>query len=617
MIIFYLFIYLQLSQDIPLDKICKACVDTLEAFYKLHLVATSSQDRILEALSIKDVEFVDNPKELLNDEEVVIEFLNVDVESEDERLDEDYCRESSPESFKEIHELSCEEVALECNFCSKIYKRETHLRRHIEKHHQDGTVKKAKGLKNLAACELCGKHFTDKGQYKEHLREVTCVSKTSPECRFCKEVFNEVRQLKNHLKNNHPKGREHFCSICFKSFPTVSNRNSHLQSHNSDNTVTCSMCGQGFKSILYLRKHQKAIHTKVENVCLICDRKFDTQQKFDYHLKTHEAVKRYKCPHQGCDKSFMQHHHLENHKTTHSGVSKYLCFKCGKEFKQDCNLKAHLKIHEADGERSFDCSYPECGKTFKLSSSFRCHQKTHEKGFHSCPECGKKFAQRSSLRAHFQTHFRDPENRPFKCNHPNCTRSFYQERSIKYHKSTAHGIGEPIVKKELAPTYFCDFCQKSFQLQSLLKRHILIHIEEEKATRKHKCDKCEASFKRPEHLRLHINSVHLKFKPYKCEFPDCERSFAQIGDRNVHMKIHSDDKPHVCSICRKAFRLAKGLRAHEKVHVRRKMQESQLGDARQMEKVATEVDSHEKQGNVAVFNETSNAQIVFLLTSLP
>lgn len=133
---------------------------------------------------------------------------------------------------------------------------------------------------------------------------------------------------------------------------------------------------------------------------------------------------------------------------------------------------------------------------------------------------------------------------------------------------TLHGIGERVARKHSNEQFCCDICQKEFKLQSLLKRHILTHIEEEQAKRKHKCDSCEASFKRPEHLKLHVNSVHLKYKPHQCGFPGCDKSFTQIGDRNVHMKIHTDDKPHSCSICQKAFRLMKGLKAHEKIHAK-------------------------------------------------
>lgn len=568
--------------------ICKSCLNILEAFENFHQVAVSSQETILKALTSEKTNKAFDEKALVSCTEkavtsfndshetmIQVEFLSVENEIEVVdacELSNDETEQIATESYENARQEPRNELfVLECNFCSKTYKRESHLKRHIEKLHKDGIVKISKKLENFL-CNLCGKKFVKEDHYIEHVKKISCVPSITPSCRFCNENFLNIPKLQYHLSVIHPDGRKHWCQICFKFFPTASNKNSHMETHNPENSIICKECNQGFKSVLYLRKHQKTIHTKVEKVCRICDRKFESQQKFDYHVKSHDTVKRYKCDYEACDKSFMQHHHLQNHKTTHSGQSKYLCFKCGKEFKQDCNLKAHLKNHESEKEieKNFKCSYENCGKIFKSNSSLRSHKQTHQKLMNTqCPECGKKFAQKSSLRAHFQTHFRNPENKLFKCSQPNCDRSFYQERSLTYHARTTHGIGEPPAKKASNLTFFCDFCSEAFKLQSLLKRHLLTHIEEEMISRKHQCDKCEARFKRPEHLRLHINSVHLKHRPYKCE--KCDKSFTQVGDRNIHQKIHSNDRPHVC-FCLKAFRLAKGLKAHLKTHENSKIQ---------------------------------------------
>ena len=41
--------------------------------------------------------------------------------------------------------------------------------------------------------------------------------------------------LDKHLKEMHPIERPHMCPICKKTFQSVSNRNTHLQSHNKGN----------------------------------------------------------------------------------------------------------------------------------------------------------------------------------------------------------------------------------------------------------------------------------------------------------------------------------------------------------------------------------------------
>lgn len=108
--------------------------------------------------------------------------------------------------------------------------------------------------------------------------------------------------------------------------------------------------------------------------------------------------------------------------------------------------------------------------------------------------------------------------------------------------------------------YRCNVCNKGFKLPYSLTAHEKVHSEE----RKHVCMTCGNTFKRAEHLRIHINGVHLKRKPYECK--ECGKTFSQSGDRNIHMSRHTSVKPHKCVFCDKAFRLIKALRAHMRIH---------------------------------------------------
>lgn len=156
--------------------------------------------------------------------------------------------------------------------------------------------------------------------------------------------------------------------------------------------------------------------------------------------------------------------------------------------------------------------------------------------------------------------------RPFKCD--SCDRAFVQAQQLKYHRHSAHG-GPSLSKKEPPPKpssdgriypYCCSMCNKGFKLPSSLSSHMKIHNEE----RKHVCSQCGNSFKRAEHLRIHVNGVHLKKKPYTCEY--CPKTFAQSGDRNIHRLRHTHEKNHQCTYCKKMFRLPKALRAHSRIH---------------------------------------------------
>lgn len=138
--------------------------------------------------------------------------------------------------------------------------------------------------------------------------------------------------------------RPYPCHICRKTFQSVSNRNTHLQSHNqgtcisflisflifayTENSYKCGECGQGFKSKVYVNKHIKSVHTVAYHECTQCAAQFDSTAKYEYHMKSHDPNKKYKCKY--CEKSFLQHHHLSNHERTHTGIRPFLCNICGK-----------------------------------------------------------------------------------------------------------------------------------------------------------------------------------------------------------------------------------------------------------------------------------------------
>ncbi|MBW0495446.1 hypothetical protein O181_035161 [Austropuccinia psidii MF-1] len=49
------------------------------------------------------------------------------------------------------------------------------------------------------------------------------------------------------------------------------------------------------------------------------------------------------------------------------------------------------------------------------------------------------------------------------------------------------------------------------------------------------CGKC---FKRSEHLKRHVRSIHTNDKPYDCPWPTCFRSFSRHDNLNQHLRVH-------------------------------------------------------------------------------
>ncbi|KAK5848192.1 hypothetical protein PBY51_005827 [Eleginops maclovinus] len=101
--------------------------------------------------------------------------------------------------------------------------------------------------------------------------------------------------------------------------------------------------------------------------------------------------------------------------------------------------------------------------------------------------------------------------------------------------------------------YMCQVCQKTFQYQRMLNRHLKCHND----TKRHLCTFCGKGFNDTFDLKRHVRT-HTGVRPYKCTL--CEKAFTQRCSLESHMKkIHSvtqkyaykerRNKLYVCEEC--------------------------------------------------------------------
>ncbi|KAJ7052180.1 hypothetical protein C8F01DRAFT_931498, partial [Mycena amicta] len=53
-----------------------------------------------------------------------------------------------------------------------------------------------------------------------------------------------------------------------------------------------------------------------------------------------------------------------------------------------------------------------------------------------------------------------------------------------------------------------------------------------------KVDGCGKCFRRGEHLKRHIRSIHTHEKPFPCTFPTCDKFFNRHDNLLQHLKVH-------------------------------------------------------------------------------
>ncbi|KAL2079726.1 hypothetical protein ACEWY4_025470 [Coilia grayii] len=82
------------------------------------------------------------------------------------------------------------------------------------------------------------------------------------------------------------------------------------------------------------------------------------------------------------------------------------------------------------------------------------------------------------------------------------------------------------------PNFVCQVCQKTFQYQRMLNRHLKCHND----TKRHLCTFCGKGFNDTFDLKRHVRT-HTGVRPYKCNL--CEKAFTQRCSLESHMKkIH-------------------------------------------------------------------------------
>jgi len=95
---------------------------------------------------------------------------------------------------------------------------------------------------------------------------------------------------------------------------------------------------------------------------------------------------------------------------------------------------------------------------------------------------------------------------------------------------------------------------------------IFVSTQIETPKNKHFCEKCNKNFSTITNLKNHIMTIHEHNRPFKCPYPNCEKSYSIQSRLYSHIKIHSAVKPYICKICNKGFNEKGNLKTHQRFH---------------------------------------------------
>lgn len=219
-------------------------------------------------------------------------------------------------------ESSDEAECLRCPQCTQEFPTKKELINHTSIH---GKMRKSfRGLVNPIRpykCELCYKAFATEERLHRHMLVHGSDDSKPLQCDVCYKRFLNNSALACHIKVHSEEKKYYECPICKEGFDQIIPLKDHIHVHCVDGLYTCPSCQKSFEEYNQIRKHIRAFHSEKKYPCGQCDKIFPRPDKLKLHM------------------------------LRHSDHREFLCANCGKQFKRKDKLKEHMKrMHSAERE---------------------------------------------------------------------------------------------------------------------------------------------------------------------------------------------------------------------------------------------------------------------------
>jgi len=433
------------------------------------------------------------------------------------------------------------ELQYKCQKCDRFYSSKKSLDRHTSTHND-------KEFK----CDSCDKQFFCLDKLHKHINLHRTKEKPKPVlCKICNKSFRKIDTMVRHL-NTHKKAypKDVFCILkeIRDKRKLENNPDSFETSFTMDEDEEAAHEGQlQSENDGTTRELRKRNNTRVEQR----DLDLVNSDSSDDKTESFDDASLFNCKH--CNKSYRTERSLQRHLLVHD-EKKYVCNVCNMKFFRQDRLKSHMDRYGHDETKV--CSEPQKPpddkSAIKLINTWireELDSDNEGKGF-PCRICGKSYDTKKSLLKHqMNVHGRQDEcctNCGTVCN---CA---YKDQEKSNEKSKP---------------YTCEECNKSFEKEIKLHKHLRIHErakEQQDANfKRFLCHICSKTFRQNTGLMFHMRT-HTGYKPHVCKY--CGRGFTSNSNCINHERTHTGDRPFVCQYCSAAFAKSCTLKAHITTH---------------------------------------------------